>query len=465
MTSSSLLLVPPKPLPASLMQNETLSTGCSNLDQILRGGVKTKSMTEFVGENGSGKSQLCLQLLLETVSGRRRFGDDEDDDDDDDGGFSAVYVTTEGQFPVERLREIWRERRKMQRRRQWEKEKRNVKNNNPGVREEEDAQRRRRKEEEREDEEDERRVLDSIYVFQAMGNAENCWEVLRSVSTVLCSTESRSSGGDGSNSNRRSKKKKMKEKNGGEDEEDEEDEEEREIRRKPVKLIVIDSLTAPFREDLEEDDRGKSEKQRNAQRVILRAQFLYRITHLLKEFAWKHDLAVVVTNHVVDSFDDDDDNSIAFRNNINVATKKKESTADVLRASNDDARNANDHRGFQSKHQGERTQGEEKNTEEEEDTDCYGKRAFPKRFFTSNRFVKPGLGLAWANCPNSSVFLTRDDNGTDGGGNSSLRLRRRRRADAFRSPFAEARSCAFRIETEGIVNDQDDDESGVVIDR
>ena len=351
MTSSSLLLVPPKPLPASLMQNETLSTGCSNLDQILRGGVKTKSMTEFVGENGSGKSQLCLQLLLETVSGRRRFGDDEDDDDDDDGGFSAVYVTTEGQFPVERLREIWRERRKMQRRRQWEKEKRNDKNNNPGVREEEDAQRRRRKEEEREDEEDERRVLDSIYVFQAMGNAENCWEVLRSVSTVLCSTESRSSGGDGSNSNRRSKKKKRKEKNGGEDEEDEEDEEEREIRRKPVKLIVIDSLTAPFREDLEEDDRGKSEKQRNAQRVILRAQFLYRITHLLKEFAWKHDLAVVVTNHVVDSFDDDDDNNIAFRNNINVATKKKENTADVLRASNDDARNANDHRGFQSKHQ------------------------------------------------------------------------------------------------------------------
>ena len=172
----------------------------------------------------------------------------------------------------------------MQRRRQWEKEKRNVKNNNPGVREEEDAQRRRRKEEEREDEEDERRVLDSIYVFQAMGNAENCWEVLRSVSTVLCSTESRSSGGDGSNSNRRSKKKKRKEKNGGEDEEDEEDEEEREIRRKPVKLIVIDSLTAPFREDLEEDDRAKSEKQRNAQRVILRAQFLYRITHLLKEF-------------------------------------------------------------------------------------------------------------------------------------------------------------------------------------
>ena len=93
---------------------------------------------------------------------------------------------------------------------------------------------------------------------------------------------------------------------------------------------------------------------------------------------------------------------------------------------------------------------------EEEETDCYGKRAFPKRFFTSNRFVKPGLGLAWANCPNSSVFLSRDD--TDDCGEKSRRRRRRRRADAFRSPFAEAQSCAFRIEKEGIVNDNGDDE-------
>ena len=79
------------------------------------------------------------------------------------------------------------------------------------------------------------------------------------------------------------------------------------IRRKPVKLIVIDSLTAPFREDLEEGVGGESKKDRNMQWVILRAQFLYRFTHLLKEFAWKHDLAVVVTNHVVDSFDDEDE--------------------------------------------------------------------------------------------------------------------------------------------------------------
>ena len=64
---------------------------------------------------------MCLQLLLETVGGgsfgrrrsqnrhhhHRRDGDDEDGEEEDDG-VSAVYVTTEGQFPVERLLEMWR---------------------------------------------------------------------------------------------------------------------------------------------------------------------------------------------------------------------------------------------------------------------------------------------------------------------------------------------------------------------
>jgi RecA/RadA recombinase len=464
-----LLLVPPAPLPASRMRNDALSTGCSNLDRILRGGVKTKSMTEFVGENGSGKTQLCLQLLLETVAsgGRRRFGGEEEDGDEEDEeeeeeeedaneGFSAVYVTTEGQFPVERLREMWRERRKIQRRRHREKRKsRNIDVQSDAR--EEDAERKRRREEEeerREDEEDEKRALDSIYVFQAMGNAENCWEVLRSISTVLSSTESSNS----DSINRRGKKKKRRKKEGNGSEmvkdDDDDDDDETEIRRKPVKLIVIDSLTAPFREDLEEGDAGKSEKHRNMQRVILRAQFLYRFTHLLKEFAWKHNLAVVVTNHVVDSFDDDDDDNYNIRNNINAPPRKQENNSGGFRASNDD-------------YSRERAKGEEKDAIGEEETDCYGKRAFPKRFYTSNRFVKPGLGLAWANCPNSSIFLTRADDDADGGGggfgraegdNNSLRRRRRRRrwADAFRSPFAEAQSCAFRIETEGIVNDDDE---------
>ena len=419
---------PPRSVPASGIRHRNISTGCSNLDAILRGGAKTKLVTELVGENGSGKTQVCLQLLLETVGGgsfgrrrrpqnryhhRRDVVDDEDGEEDD--GVSAVYVTTEGQFPVERLREMWRERRRIQREREKERNFGDLRMNECDDNEEDDAQRKRAEKEQ--DEEEEEKMLDSIYVFQAMGNAENCWEVLRSVSTVLSSAETNSS----SSSSRKGGKSEKK-KNGELNDDG--------IRRKPVKLIVIDSLTAPFREDLEEGVGGESKKDRNMQWVILRAQFLYRFTHLLKEFAWKHDLAVVVTNHVVDSFDDEDE----------------------------DERCANECRVFQTstKHQREHEEEEEKEGKEEEETDCYGKRAFPKRFFTSNRFVKPGLGLAWANCPNSSVFLSRDD--TDDCGEKSLRRRRRRQADAFRSPFAEAQSCTFRIEKEGIVNDNDDDE-------
>ena len=122
---------PPRSVPASGIRHRNISTGCSNLDAILRGGAKTKLVTELVGENGSGKTQVCLQLLLETVGGgsfgrrrpqnryHRRDVDDEDGDDDD--GVSAVYVTTEGQFPVERLREMWRERRRIQREREKER--------------------------------------------------------------------------------------------------------------------------------------------------------------------------------------------------------------------------------------------------------------------------------------------------------------------------------------------------------
>lgn len=417
---------PPRSVPASGIRHRNISTGCSNLDAILRGGAKTKLVTELVGENGSGKTQVCLQLLLETVGGGR-FGrrrrpqnryhrrDVDDEDGEEDDGVSAVYVTTEGQFPVERLREMWRERRRIQREREKERNFGDLRMNECDDNEEDDAQRKRAEKEQ--DEEEEEKMLDSIYVFQAMGNAENCWEVLRSVSTVLSSAETNSS----SSSSRKGGKSEKK-KNGELNDDG--------IRRKPVKLIVIDSLTAPFREDLEEGVGGESKKDRNMQWVILRAQFLYRFTHLLKEFAWKHDLAVVVTNHVVDSFDDEDE----------------------------DERCANECRVFQTstKHQREHEEEEEKEGKEEEETDCYGKRAFPKRFFTSNRFVKPGLGLAWANCPNSSVFLSRDD--TDDCGEKSLRRRRRRRADAFRSPFAEAQSCTFRIEKEGIVNDNDDDE-------
>jgi DNA-repair protein XRCC3 len=322
--------------PNALHPRETsaniLKTGCERIDEILRGGIRTKQITEFVGENGTGKTQLMLQLMLTAQISLEK------------GGLngSCVYVSTEEAFAVSRLEEILR--------------------TNAFVRE-----RLANKAE----------ALDRVYVFKAMGTAENCWEVLRSISHILRVPR---------------------------------DEEH------PVKVIVIDSLTAPFRDDLEEIDmRGGNERQRNMHRVILRAQFLYRFTHLLKEFAWKHDLAVVVTNHVVDSFEDE---SVYFTSKL-----------------------TNNNKSVDGKGKGKQNEEEE---EEENENDYYGKRAFVKRFKSSGRFVKPGLGLAWANCPNTSVFLSVEEqfNGV-----------KTRYADAFRSPFAAPGICKFRIATAGIIND------------
>lgn len=41
-----------------------LSTGCLQVDRLLRGGVPSRGITELAGQSGSGKTQLCLQLAL-----------------------------------------------------------------------------------------------------------------------------------------------------------------------------------------------------------------------------------------------------------------------------------------------------------------------------------------------------------------------------------------------------------------
>jgi DNA repair protein RadA len=41
---------------------ERISTGCIELDNLLRGGIETKSVTQFYGDSGSGKTQICHSL-------------------------------------------------------------------------------------------------------------------------------------------------------------------------------------------------------------------------------------------------------------------------------------------------------------------------------------------------------------------------------------------------------------------
>jgi len=73
-----------------------ISTGCRSLDDMLGGGVETGAVTEFVGEFGTGKTQICHQLSV-TVQLPADMGGLE---------AGAIYIDTEGTFRPERIIQI-----------------------------------------------------------------------------------------------------------------------------------------------------------------------------------------------------------------------------------------------------------------------------------------------------------------------------------------------------------------------
>jgi len=75
-----------------------LSTGCKNLDDLLGGGIHTQAVTEFIGEFGAGKTQICFKLCVTAQL------------PPEEGGLngSVVYVDTEGTFMPERIAEMAR---------------------------------------------------------------------------------------------------------------------------------------------------------------------------------------------------------------------------------------------------------------------------------------------------------------------------------------------------------------------
>jgi DNA repair protein RadA len=76
------------------------STGSRALDELLLGGIETQALTEFYGEFGSGKSQICHTLC---ATARQPI---------DSGGMDSgvIYINTEGTFRPERLEQIARAR-------------------------------------------------------------------------------------------------------------------------------------------------------------------------------------------------------------------------------------------------------------------------------------------------------------------------------------------------------------------
>ncbi|MBC7084844.1 MAG: DNA repair and recombination protein RadB [Methanomethylovorans sp.] len=72
-----------------------LTSGCKSLDTLLEGGLETGVVTQFFGEAGSGKTNICLQLAIRCV----------------EQGKKVIIIDTEGISPT-RFRQIAGERAK-----------------------------------------------------------------------------------------------------------------------------------------------------------------------------------------------------------------------------------------------------------------------------------------------------------------------------------------------------------------
>uniref|UniRef100_A0A7C3MGA1 DNA repair and recombination protein RadA n=1 Tax=Archaeoglobus fulgidus TaxID=2234 RepID=A0A7C3MGA1_ARCFL len=70
-----------------------ITTGSKDLDDLLGGGIETQSITEFFGEFGSGKTQICHQLAVNVQL------------PEDEGGLegSVIVIDTENTFRPERI--------------------------------------------------------------------------------------------------------------------------------------------------------------------------------------------------------------------------------------------------------------------------------------------------------------------------------------------------------------------------
>lgn len=75
---------------------QRLSFASTNLDKLLGGGLETQAITEFVGEFGAGKSQICMKLSVMTQLPTA------------EGGLEGkvLFIDTEGTFSAQRVHQM-----------------------------------------------------------------------------------------------------------------------------------------------------------------------------------------------------------------------------------------------------------------------------------------------------------------------------------------------------------------------
>jgi len=73
-----------------------ITTGSKNLDKLLSGGIETQAITEFTGEYGTGKSQICMQLCIMAQQAPEQGG----------LGGKVLFFDTEGTFSPQRISDI-----------------------------------------------------------------------------------------------------------------------------------------------------------------------------------------------------------------------------------------------------------------------------------------------------------------------------------------------------------------------
>ncbi len=73
-----------------------LSFGSTNLNSLLGGGLETQAITEFVGEFGAGKSQICMRLSVNAQLPANEGGLDG----------RVLFIDTEGTFAPQRIHQM-----------------------------------------------------------------------------------------------------------------------------------------------------------------------------------------------------------------------------------------------------------------------------------------------------------------------------------------------------------------------